>query len=68
MFLEDVEVTEVFGPGGSALMSSVQCNGSETELQLCHSEKSGTLSYKNHREASAGVLCDKHFGESCKNV
>ena len=52
----------MFGKGGFTMMSGVECNGSETELHLCHSNRSdGAIC--DH--ASAGLICNREYSEFC---
>ena len=59
---KDVEVTDVFGLGGTVFMSNVQCNGTEEGLHLCPSAQIGNVTCQE-RSNSAGVICSKHFGK-----
>ena len=56
---QDVEVIDMFGPGGSVLLSNVQCSGTEEAIHLCPSMGIG-----NHTcgSSSAGVICSRSFG------
>ena len=53
-----MEVTGVFGPGGSVLVSDVHCTGIEPQLHLCQSNN-----HSCDRDDSAGVICSRSFGK-----
>jgi hypothetical protein len=55
---DDVRVTKVFGREGPVLMSNVDCNGSETGLNLCPSNKFGSQPCEN---GTAGIICNTNF-------
>ena len=55
-----MEVTGIFGPGGSVLLSDVRCNGAEAKLHLCSS--TGRDIHSCDRDNSAGVICSRNFG------
>ena len=64
--LIDVEVTEVFGSGGLVLISGLQCNGSETAIELCPLAPlalGDTELCMNGKGLSAGLICDKTISE-----
>ena len=56
-----MEVTDVFGHGGSVLVSDVRCTGTEQELHQCHFVGGGIIHCD--RNKSAGVICSKSFGK-----
>ena len=58
---DGVEITNVFGAGGTVLMSNVSCKGSEKRLDLCPSLRIGIICHKER--GSAGVMCSKDFCE-----
>ena len=51
----------MFGPGGSVLVSDVQCNGTEDELHLCPNIEN-SRDNDNCGSSSAGVICLRSFG------
>ena len=56
---EAVEVSEVFGGGGTVRVSDIQCSGTEEELRLCPT--SGSFACESG--ISAGVICSRNFCE-----
>ena len=56
-----MEVTNIFGPGGSVLVSDVHCNGTEKELYLCPNTE--RTKQKCNRSNSAGVICSKSISK-----
>ena len=50
----------MFGREGPVLMSNVGCNGSETGLHLCPSNRFGSQPCEN---GTAGIICNTNFGE-----
>ena len=61
-----MEVTGVFGPGGSVLVSDVHCTGTEQNLSLCLFTVRGNRICD--RNSSAGVICSRNFSEYCTYV
>ena len=59
----EVEVTEVFGPGGTVLISDIECTGKETSLTLCQTAEMGMQSCEVEDGASAGLICNRTFSE-----
>ena len=58
----EVKETAIFGPGGSVMMSHVQCSGLEKQFNLCDSKRIENSSCDIKDSNSAGVICSNMFG------
>ena len=57
LFIRDVEVTDVFGPGETVIVNDIECNKME-ELYHCSTSEN----YACESGSAAGVICSR-FGE-----